>query len=156
MEARPLHALQQPLKSKLARNEDEVRAGNLRRQRQVETIAAIAEERRLGHRLVVVGDMNDSPASRPLTALRDLGLVDALTAPDETGGPYPSDDPTPPHTKAWTHRFRAEGHTDYELFDQIWLTPDLARRQTGAGINRRTTRGGDASDHDPSYVSLRV
>jgi endonuclease/exonuclease/phosphatase family metal-dependent hydrolase len=144
------------LKSKLARSEDEVREGNLRRQRQVETIAAIAEERRLGHRLVVLGDMNDTPVSRPLRGLRDLGLVDALTDPDESGGPYPPDDPTPPQTKAWTHRFRAEGRTDYELFDQIWLTTDLARRQTGAWIHRRTRRGGDASDHDPPYVSLRL
>ncbi len=99
--------------------------------------------------------MNDTRESRPLRALPQLGLVDALTDPDETGGPYPPNDPTPPPMKAWTHR-RAEGHTDYELFDRIWLTPDLARRQTGAWINRRTTRGGDASDHDPPYVRLRL
>jgi hypothetical protein len=79
-----------------------------------------------------------------------------LADPDETGGPYPADDPDQPKTKAWTHRYRASGRTDYELFDQIWLSPDLASKQTEAWIQRRTSRGGDATDHDPAAVKLNL
>jgi hypothetical protein len=32
----------------------------------------------------------------------------------------------------------------------------LARKQTGASIQRRTTRAGDATDHDPALVVLRL
>jgi hypothetical protein len=100
--------------------------------------------------------MNDAPDSSRLQPLRDLGLVDALADPEETGGPYPSDDPDQPKTKAWTHRYRARRRTDYELFDQIWLSPDLATKQTGAWIHRRTSREGDATDHDPPYVAFSL
>ena len=144
------------LKSKLAKDEEEKRQGDLRRKRQAETIATIIREHPPPGPFIVTGDLNDTPTSSRLRALRDLGLVDALTDPDETGGPYPADDPTPPPTKAWTHRYRAEGRTDYELFDQIWLSPDLAPKQTGAWIHRRAKRGGDATDHDPPYVRLRL
>jgi endonuclease/exonuclease/phosphatase family metal-dependent hydrolase len=134
------------LKSKLARDADETRAGNLRRQ----------TERPPPGPFIVLGDMNDTPTTTRLAAIRDLGLVDALTDPDESGGPYPVNDPTPPPNKVWTHRFRANGKTDYELFDQIWLSPDLAQKQAGAWINRHTTREGDATDHDPPYISLSL
>jgi hypothetical protein len=89
-------------------------------------------------------------------AFRDLGRVSALADPDETGGPYPPDDPDQPWTKAWTHRHRGEGRTNYELFDQVWLSPDLAPKQMGAFIQRRTTRSGEATDHDPAWVELRL
>jgi hypothetical protein len=82
--------------------------------------------------------------------------VNGLSDPDETGGPYPSDDPNQPKSKAWTHRYRAEGRTDYELFDQIWLSSELAPKQTAASIQRRTSRGGDATDHDPAAISLQL
>ncbi len=144
------------LKSKLAKNAKEKREGNQRRKRQAETIAAILRERPPPGPFVVVGDLNDGPDTARLKPLRDAGLIDALTDPDETGGPYPANDPTPPTTKAWTHRYRAEGRTDYELFDQIWLSPDLAGKQTGAFIQRRTSRGGDATDHDPAAIVLRL
>jgi endonuclease/exonuclease/phosphatase family metal-dependent hydrolase len=144
------------LKSKLARDADETRAGNLRRKRQAETIAAILTERPPPGPFIVLGDMNDTPTTPRLAAIRDLGLIDALSDPEETGGPYPANDPTPPPNKVWTHRFRAKGKTDYELFDQIWLSPDLAPKQTGAWINRRNTREGDATDHDPPYIRLSL
>ena len=144
------------LKSKLAKNTKEKRDGNLRRKRQAETISTIIGERPPPGPFIVLGDLNDGPGTTRLKALRDMGLVDALTDPDETGGPYPVNDPNPPQTKAWTHRFRAEGRTDYELFDQIWLSRDLAAKQTGAFIQRRTSRGGDATDHDPAVVVLRL
>jgi endonuclease/exonuclease/phosphatase family metal-dependent hydrolase len=142
------------LKSRLARNPQERRAGNQRRKRQAETIAAIIAERPPPGPFVVLGDLNDTPEASRLRPLRDLGLINGLADPDETGGPYPADDPDQPRTKAWTHRFRAERRTDYELFDQIWLSPDLRSKQTAAWIQRRTTRGGDATDHDPAAVRL--
>jgi endonuclease/exonuclease/phosphatase family metal-dependent hydrolase len=142
------------LKSRLAKDAKERRDGNLRRKRQAETIAAIIGERPPPGPYLILGDMNDTPTTSRLKALRDLGIVDGLSDPDETGGPYPADDPDQPETRAWTHRYRAEGRTDYELFDQVWLSPDLAPKQTGAWIQRRTSRGGDASDHDPAAVRL--
>jgi len=144
------------LKSRLAKNEKEKREGNLRRRRQAETIAAILKERPPQTPYIILGDMNDSPDASRLQAIRALGVVDALTHPDETGGPYPADDPDQPKTKAWTHRYRAKGRTDYELFDQIWLSPDLANKQTGAWIQRRTSREGDATDHDPPSIALKL
>lgn len=142
------------LKSRLAKDAAEKRAGNLRRKRQAETIAVIIGERPPPGPYLVLGDLNDTPEASRLKALRDLGLIDGLADPDETGGPYPADDPDQPRSKAWTHRYRSEGRTDYELFDQIWLSPDLASKQSGAWIQRRTSRGGDATDHDPAAVRL--
>lgn len=142
------------LKSRLAKDDDEKRAGNLRRKRQADTIAAIIGERPPPGGYVILGDLNDTPTASRLKAIRDLAVVDALSDPDETGGPYPADDPDQPKTKAWTHRYRASGRTDYELFDQIWLSSDLAAKQTRAWIQRRTSRGGDATDHDPAAVAL--
>jgi endonuclease/exonuclease/phosphatase family metal-dependent hydrolase len=144
------------LKSKLAEDENERRDGNRRRRRQAETIAAVIRERPPRSPYVVLGDMNDAPDSSRLQPLRELGLLDALADPDETGGPYPADDPDQPKTKAWTHRYRARRRTDYELFDQIWLSPDLAGKQSGAWIHRRTSREGDATDHDPPYVAFSL
>lgn len=63
-------------------------------------------------------------------------------------------DPPAPATP-WTHRFK-EPNTpaDYQLFDHVWLSASVAHRQVGAGINRRTLRDGDGSDHDPAWVDL--
>jgi endonuclease/exonuclease/phosphatase family metal-dependent hydrolase len=144
------------LKSRLAKDAKERRDGNLRRMRQAETIATIIGERPPPGPYLIVGDMNDGPNESRLKSLRDMNLINALSDPDETGGPYPADDPDQPPTKAWTHRFRDKGHTDYELFDQIWLSPALAPKQTAAFIQRRTSRGGDASDHDPAVVRLNL
>jgi endonuclease/exonuclease/phosphatase family metal-dependent hydrolase len=142
------------LKSRLARDENERRAGDRRRRRQAETIAAIIAERPPPGPYMVVGDMNDSPESTRLRAIRELGLTNALADPDEEGGPYPASDPDQPKSKSWTHRYRAGGKTSYELYDQIWLNPDLAAKQTGAWVYRRKSRGGDASDHDPAWVAV--
>ena len=142
------------LKSQLARNEQERKAGNERRKRQAETIKDILAERGPGP-VVVLGDLNDTPDSARLKAIRDAGLVNALTAPSEIGGPYPASDPFQPTTTAWTHRYKESNKPpDYELFDQIWLSPDLAAKQDGAWVHRRTKRGGDATDHDPAWIRL--
>jgi endonuclease/exonuclease/phosphatase family metal-dependent hydrolase len=130
---------------------------NATRQRQAETAASIiARQTRRGSAYVVLGDMNDPPDSAflaPLVENPALGLVDALTAPQETR-PAKSDTP-PPASKAWTHRFKEAGQpARYELFDQIWLSPVLAQKQTGAFIDRRTRHSGDGSDHDPAWIVL--
>ena len=127
-----------------------------RRRRQSETVRDIIERQtRPNSRYVLVGDMNDPPDSPALAAFAqsDLGLVDALTDPEETR-PAKDDDPPPP-SKAWTHRFKPSGQpAQYELYDQIWLSPSLAPRQTAATIDRRTKHGGDGSDHDPAWIEL--
>lgn len=99
--------------------------------------------------------MNDPPDSSfpPLVQNPTLGLVNALTAPQETR-PAKADTPPPPST-AWTHRFKESGQpARYELFDQIWLSPTLAQKQTAAFIDRRTRHSGDGSDHDPAWIPL--
>jgi len=81
--------------------------------------------------------------------------VDGLTHP-QAKRPAKADVP-PPASKAWTHRLKESGQpARYELFDQIWLSPSLAARQTGAFIERRTKHSGDGSDHDPAWVVLDV
>ena len=143
------------LKSQLARNAAERKAGNERRRRQAETIQTILAARPAAP-VIVLGDMNDAPASARLQPFRDLGLIDALTNPVEKGGPYPANDPDQPTTTAWTSRYKSGGPAQYELFDQIWLSPDLAAKQNGAWILRRKSRAGDATDHDPAWVSLSL
>ena len=132
-------------------------AANERRRRQAESMAKIIKSRtRPDSRYVVVGDMNDAPASEFLRGLvqdAELRLTNGLAAPRETR-PAKADDPMPA-TTAWTHRFRpANQPAHYELYDHMWLSPALANRQVGAWIDRRTRHGGDGSDHDPAWVEL--
>lgn len=144
------------LKSQLARNDAERAAGTERRRRQAATIASVLREREVAGPFVVMGDLNDAPRSPALAPLRRIGLVDALTEPVERGGPFtPPPDDLPPST-AWTHRFRQPGGSRYDLFDQVWLSPELADRLRGAWILRRARLEGDASDHDPAWVALDV
>jgi len=128
-----------------------------RRQRQAEVAARIIEaQTRPNSSYVVAGDMNDPPDSpflAPLVASQALRLVDGLANPTETR-PAPADTP-PPATVAWTHRFKPSGQpAEYELFDQVWVSPALAAKQVGSFIERRTRRTGDGSDHDPAWVVL--
>jgi exonuclease III len=130
---------------------------NATRKRQSEVAARIVDRKtRKGGAYVVVGDMNDPPGSEHLAPLVEdatLALVNALADPRESR-PAKADTP-PPQSKAWTHRFKESGKpADYELFDQIWLSPALAAKQTDAAIDRRTRHGGDGSDHDPAWVAL--
>jgi endonuclease/exonuclease/phosphatase family metal-dependent hydrolase len=135
------------------------KAANERRRLQAETAALIIEQQMQPDApYIVLGDMNDAPDSaflRPLTDNFDLKLVDGLANAQETRpAPKTSDQNVPP---TWTHRFKPTGEpAQYELFDQVWLSPSLAPKQTGAFIDRRTTLGGDGSDHDPAWVELDV
>ena len=67
----------------------------------------------------------------------------------------PKADEHPPASTAWTHRYKEAGQPPrYELYDQIWLSPSLADKQTEAWIDRRELHGGDGSDHDPARVKI--
>lgn len=128
-----------------------------RRRHQAETIASIVAARtRPNSSYIVTGDMNDSPASATLAAFS--GWVDGMAAPQET---RPAKRERTPDenaaTAAWTHRYKPTGAPpQFELYDQVWLSPALASKQIGAWIDRRTRHSGDGSDHDPAWVTLRV
>jgi hypothetical protein len=96
----------------------------------------INRETRKGGAYAVVGDMNDPPESEflaPLVQDPTLGLANGLADPRETR-PAKADNP-PPQSKAWTHRFKESGKpAECELFDQIWLSPALAAKQTDAAM----------------------
>lgn len=130
-----------------------------RRTLQAETIARIVAARtRPDGRFVLLGDMNDTPDAPTLAALASptpqLTLEEALAHPVETRPPK-ADDPPPPASGSWTHRFKESGRpARYELFDQIWLSRSLTSRHKSSHIDRRTKHAGDGSDHDPAWVVL--
>jgi len=132
-------------------------ASNLRRQQQAEIVAEIVKARtRPNSKFIVLGDMNDPPESpflAPFSRNVDLNLFNGLVSPKETRPPKA--DTSPPSGPSWTHRFKPSGQpAQYELYDQIWLSPSLADNQTAAWIDRRTKHGGDGSDHDPAWIEL--
>jgi endonuclease/exonuclease/phosphatase family metal-dependent hydrolase len=108
-------------------------------------------------RFVVVGDMNDPPDSpflEPLAGAPKLKLAFGLAAAQQT---WPGPGSPPPPSPAWTERFKPTGEPAiYTLMDQVWLSPALATKQTGAFIDRRTKVSGDGSDHDPAWVTLEL
>lgn len=155
------------LKSHFVRWQDDQVEGqqrnNARRQRQAETVARIVAARtRPNSSFIVLGDMNDPPDSGPLEPLvtdPELNLVNALSNPVETTPPKSERPPSvTPDFSAWTHRFKESGEpAEFELYDQIWLSPALAAKQTGAFIHRRINSvDGDGSDHDPAWVTLNL
>ncbi len=107
---------------------------------------------------IIVGDMNDSQDSKtlePFTQDPQLGLTNALKNAQETRPPKP-DDPMPA-TPAWTHRYKPTGQpAKYELYDQIWLSPNLGQKLIEAKIDRRTKHKGDGSDHDPAWITIEI
>jgi exonuclease III len=102
--------------------------------------------------------MNDDVSGESLTPFHQAGWIDGLATPRETRpakGERTSDH-NPTHS-AWTHRYKASKQAPrFELYDQVWLSPSLAAKQTEAWIDRRTKHSGDGSDHDPAWVTLRV
>ncbi len=131
---------------------------NERRKRQAEvTKAIIEEETRPNSKFVLLGDMNDDPDSPHLEPVLDstLGLVDALTDVRETRASK-HEDLGPQPGPRWTSRHKESGQPpQHRLFDQIWVSPGLATRVGESFIDRRTKHGGDGSDHDPAWVTLR-
>jgi hypothetical protein len=101
-----------------------------------------------------MNDPRESEFLAPLTQSPKLKLVDGLANAAET---RPSPGSPPPPTTAWTERFKASGQpAEYTLMDQVWLSPALEQKLTGAFIDRRTKIGGDGTDHDPSWVLLEL
>ncbi len=136
----------------------ETRRADTKLRRQAETVARIVDARmRPSSRYVILGDLNDPPESSflaPLVSAPNLGLVNGLANAEETRKARPD---APPPSSAWTHRYKQVGRpAQYHLFDQIWLSPALAQRQTGAWIDRRTKHSDDGSNHDPARVRLRL
>ena len=138
---------------------DAKKSNNLRRSRQAQMIAEIVKkETRPDSHFIILGDMNDPVNSQSLqgfTGDEELDLVNALANPIETRPPK-KDDPLPSST-AWSYRIKLSGEpAKYDLYDQIWLSSSLAKKQTGAWIDRRKRHGGDGSDHDPCWIELRI
>jgi endonuclease/exonuclease/phosphatase family metal-dependent hydrolase len=131
-------------------------AADLLRTRQAEMIAKIVAARTTGRqRYLLCGDMNDTPDSAPLKAIASSGLVDGLANPTEVGTVKTK--VQLPASPRWTSTFKASGKPrDFDLIDQIWLSPALAPRQTGAFIGRRRKLARDGTDHDPAWVTLDI
>lgn len=143
----------------LAPNENPVtgkeRADMTRTQQAEVAVEIIKARTRPNSLFLLVGDLNDIPSSPCLTAIAGgggIGLVDGLANPQEKPA---STFNLPGIGPAWTHRFKKSGEpARYDLFDQIWVSPALAARQSGAWINRRANLTGEGSDHDPAWVEL--
>lgn len=132
---------------------------NERRTCQAEVVSTIVKDQtRPDSRFIILGDMNDPPDSPCLEHISkdsEMNLTNALTNPQETR-PAKADTPLPMST-AWTHRFKPRGQpAEYELFDQIWISPSLKHRQVDAWVDRRKRHSGDGSDHDPAWITLSL
>lgn len=141
-------------------NPDEAAAkNNLRRSKQAFTIGRIIEaETRPNSSYVLVGDMNDSVGSANLQGFNnnpELNMSNALSDLQEVGSMNYTK--YQPPDKFWTHRYNASaGIYNYELYDQIWISPSLAPKLEGSWVKRRKRVGGDGSDHDPTWIELKI
>jgi endonuclease/exonuclease/phosphatase family metal-dependent hydrolase len=138
---------------------EEEKKNKERRKQQAETIIKIVKSRMdTIDSFIILGDMNDTPDSEALKAFTKdafMGMVNGLKDAKETQPPKP--DNPPPASEAWTHRYKPSGKpAQYELYDQIWLSPALAGKLTEAKIGRRKNLTGDGSDHDPAWVVLEI
>ena len=113
-----VHLLANHLKSKY-------RGGDGRRKAQAQKVRHILEERYdlKTQRIAVLGDLNDTPNSDPLSPLTGMaGLSDVLAS--SVG---------PPADCRWTYRFENE----FNQIDYILVSKPLAVAMTGAGVERR-------------------
>lgn len=126
-----------------------------RRTRQAEAIAQVLFDHPAGGPYVVLGDINDAPESEPLASLPGTGLVNASRAHGEA-------DVLPLRRSHASRQAALDPPIPRRGTDRLWrydharVSPDLRDRVVDAWILRRTTRGGDASDHDPAAVELRL
>lgn len=130
------------------------RRNDLLRTRQADMIARIVAARTNSRqRYLICGDMNDTPDSGPLQPIATAGLVNALASPTEIGTVKTTVEL--PASPAWTSTFKeSRKPRTFDLIDQIWLSPALASKLTGAYIGRRRKLSRDGTDHDPAWVSL--
>jgi endonuclease/exonuclease/phosphatase family metal-dependent hydrolase len=129
--------------------------------RQTEVVTSIVQARiRPNSRVIVLGDMNDTPESPWLSAMvtsPEMGLVNALSDPQETRPSKVEALGPGPQTKAWNYRHKETGvPPEFLLYDQIWISPALADKQRSTMIDRRERYGGDGSDHDEVWITLEL
>ena len=131
-------------------------SADLLRTRQAQMIARIVAAQTTGRqRYLLCGDMNDTPDSVALNAIAGSGLVDALASPTEVGTVKTKVEL--PASPRWTSTFKPSGKPrNFDLIDQIWLSPALAPKLAGAFIGRRRKLARDGSDHDPAWVQLDI
>ena len=101
------------------------RGGDGRRKEQAQKVRDILEERYdlETQRVAVLGDLNDTPNSDPLSPLISMdGLTDVLAS--SVG---------PPADCRWTYRFENE----FNQIDYILVSKPLVAAMTGAGVERR-------------------
>lgn len=125
------------------------------RQAEARTIHDVLVER-AGRRssYLLLGTVGCGPAAEELIPWRNgtLELVDALAHAKETR-PFERDS-GPSHTR-WTVRYESSaGGIRYEAWDHVWASKSLAHRITAALIERRVNPEGDASSHDPAFVTV--
>jgi len=114
----PVHLLANHLKSKF-------RGGDEKRKAQAREVRRILEARYdlTTQRVAVLGDLNDTPESDPLSPLMDMaGLTDVLASPRG-----------PAADRRWTYRFRNE----FNQIDYILASDPLAAALTRADVERR-------------------
>ncbi len=146
--------------SHTSKDPDGARAkNNQKRLKQSEVIGKIIEDQtRPDSKYILVGDMNDTPDSPFVAGFGNypaINLHNALENMEEKG--KMNNTRFPPDDLFWTHRFRvAAGVYDYNLYDQIWISPALTDKLTGAWVARRKSVNGDGSDHDPVWIELNL
>ncbi|MFI5489187.1 endonuclease/exonuclease/phosphatase family protein [Micromonospora echinaurantiaca] len=165
-DGKPLYVFVNHLKSNFIADEHTLTPGEVlaaregiarRRSEQATAIAQILRRQRLTRRVVVTGDLNDTPDADTLTALREADLTEQVHQGTTVAGPNRDGDLvddkfTDLSPTMWTHRHRAKGVTTFALYDQIWTSPELT--VTTAHVMRRTQISGDGSDHDPAYIDI--
>ena len=129
----PIHLLANHLKSKY-------RDGDDKRKAQAQEVRRILKKRYdlTTQRVAVLGDLNDTPDSDPLSPLIGMsGLTDVL----ESSVGLPAN-------RRWTYRYKNE----FNQIDYILVSEPLAVAVTGAGVERR---GMPPETLDGSNASVR-
>ncbi|MFC0628851.1 endonuclease/exonuclease/phosphatase family protein [Kribbella deserti] len=134
--------------------EAERAAADRLRRLQAETITRIINDRMsTRQKYLLCGDMNDTIDSPQLASFAQAGLVNALADPVEVGTVKTKVE-LPAHP-AWTSTFKGSGQPrSFDLIDQIWVSPALVPKVTGAWIGRRRKLARDGTDHDPAWIEL--
>ena len=107
--------------------------------------------------LIVAGDLNDTPDSKPVRTLVAAGRKNALfdARPSEQNGdhPFASDSRRPPPLITWTHFFGKED--SYRRIDYLLLSKGLAREWvSGQTFVVRVPNWGIGSDHRPIVATF--
>lgn len=112
--------------------------GEARRKEQAEQVAKIYGERREQgwERIVVAGDLNDTPGSEPLTQL--TSKTDLEDAWEQDGFDSGGEEST---------------HSGGDRFDYILLSPELAKAMKAGGVNRRGIWKASHKDDEDKMLS---